>query len=65
MVYKNIDTFIIEFSKEIVELNKLRNKDFKKFEKNITKMYDRLRKRDKIGTDQNLWIELYFQSTYL
>jgi len=65
MGYKNIDTFIIEFSKEIVELNKLRKKDFKKFEKNITKMYDKLRKRDKIGTDQNLWIELYFQSTYL
>ena len=53
MGYKNIDTFIIEFSKEIVELNKLRKKDFKKFEKNITKMYDKLRKRDKIGTDQN------------
>ena len=65
MVNKNIDTFIIEFSKEIVDLNKLRNKDLKKFEKNIAKMYDKLRKRNKIGTDQNLWIELYFQSTYL
>lgn len=65
MGYKNIDTFIIEFSKQIVELNNLKNKDIKKFEKNISKMYDKLRKRDKIGTDQNLWIELYFQSTYL
>ena len=69
MVHKNIDNFIIDFSNEIVNLNKLRNcqnlKMSKKFRTTITRLYKILRRRNKIGTDQNLWIELYSQSTYL
>ncbi len=69
MVHKNIDNFIIDFSNEIVNLNKLRNcqnlKMSKKIRTTITRLYKILRRRNKIGTDQNLWIELYSQSTYL
>ena len=70
MVHKNIDDFIIKFSNEIVNLNKLRNcqknlKRFKKIQTNITRLYKILHSRNKIGTDQSLWIELYLQSTYL
>lgn len=70
MVHKNTDNFIIDFSNEIVNLNKLRScqtnlKISKKFRTTITKLYKILRRRNKIGTDQNLWIELYTQSTYI
>lgn len=68
LVNKNLDDFIIYFSKNIniIKIQELENKFqlTKKHYKTFNKILNLLEKRKKYALDQSLWTELYFHSIY-
>jgi hypothetical protein len=68
LINKNLDNFIILFSKNIniLKIQELENKFklSKKHQKIFNKLLNILIKREKYALDQNLWSELYMHSIY-